>query len=221
MTVTAQDLLTMLGEEPWSGFNADDMVFSSDDAKPAKRILNRAVRYLINLQDFPFRSKEQLLETNNTTEVYRMVEGQIFKIYEAGTFEELEFVGDNSAFDKEKTGKPTHYWIEYNNPGQKIRMYPIPDDTYSYQVVYNMYKPIIDAAGKKQKFTFENEGDYLNLPDNIADMFADCLVLRAILTNNKDEQDENYRPTINEFNEHWRQFVRLAKPARIENRVVW
>lgn len=221
MTVTAQDLLTMLGEEPWSGFNADDMVFSSDDSKTAKRVLNRALRYLINLQDFPFRAKEYLLETNNGTDVYKMVEGQISKIYKIDTLEELEFVGDNSTYDKEKSGNPTHYWIEYNNPKQNIRLYPIPDSSYSCHVVYNMYKPVIDKDGKKQKFTFENETDYLNLPDNLADMFADCLVLRTIVTNNKDEQDENYRPTINEFNEHWREFIRMSKPAKFETRVVW
>ena len=49
----------------------------------------------------------------------------------------------------------------------------------------------------------------------------DCLVLRTIITNMKDEQDENYRPTINEFNEVWRVFVKACKPKRIDNRVVW
>jgi hypothetical protein len=51
------------------------------------------------------------------------------------------------------------------------------------------------------------------MPDSIAPLFMDCLVLRTMITNNKDEQDENYRPTINEFWEHWNLFKKACKPA--------
>jgi len=219
--ITAQDLLTRLGEEPWSGFNIDDMIFSSDEANIAKRVLNRALRYLIIQKDFPFRGKNSNIETDEDTELYKMPEGQITSIYNSNSLDTLSFVGDSSSYDKEKTGEPTHYWIEYKNPVQKIRLFPIPDAVYNYTVNYNQFAPVLDYVTKKTKFSFENADDYINMPEPLQEYFADCLVLRAIMYNNKDEQDENYQPTINEFNEHWREFLRIAKPSKFNNKVVW
>lgn len=221
MTITAQRLLTELGRRAWSGFNADDMVFESEDSLQAQAELNFAMRYLTNLVDFPFRSAEQSFETDKNSEYYSMPEGQINSIYNADTLDELEFIGDNSSYDKSLIGQPTGYWIEYSNPKSQIRLYPIPDRTYNYNIVYNQFKPIIDYKTKKKKFEFENASDYINLPSNLEYLFMDCLVLRTIITNMKDEQDENYRPTINEFNEAWRLFLRACKPKKIQSRVIW
>lgn len=221
MSVTAQRLLTELGRRAWSGFNADDMVFSSEDSQQAKAELNAALRYLINLRDFPFRTKEKAIETTDGSASYTMVPGQISSIYRTDTLETLKFIGDSTKYNKESSGVPSHYWIDYSNPVQKIRLYPIPDGVYNFNVVYNQYKPIIDQNGKDKKFEFENALDFLNLPANLEFLFMDCLILRTIITNMKDEQDENYRPTIDEFNQVWRVFVRACKPARIENKVVW
>lgn len=221
MVITAQRLLTELGRRAWSGFNADDMIFESEYSLQAQAELNSALRYLINLVNFPFRSTETNIETDKDSEYYSMPEGQIDEIYNAKTLSTLEFIGDSSKYDKELKGEPTGYWIEYTNPTQKIRLYPIPDKTYSYNIVYNQYKPVIDSKTKKKKFEFENASDYMNLPANLEYLFMDCLVLRTIITNMKDEQDENYRPTINEFNEAWRVFLRACKPKKIQNRVIW
>lgn len=221
MAVTAQRLLTELGRRAWSGFNADDMVFESEDSLQAQAELNFALRYLINLVDFPFRSTEVNIETDKDSEYYAMPEGQIDEIYNANTLSVLEFIGDSSKYDKTLQGEPTGYWIEYTNPTQKIRLYPIPQKTYSYNIVYNQYKPIIDYKTKKKKFEFENAEDYINIPANLEYLFMDCVVLRTIITNMKDEQDENYRPTIDEFNEVWRMFLKMCKPKKVQTRVVW
>ena len=221
MAITAQRLLEESGRRAWSGFNADDMEFSSEDSLQAKSELNAALRYLVNLRDFPFRAKEKNIETTNGSDTYTMVNGQITSIYDVNTREALSYVGDSTTFDKELTGEPTHFWIDYNNPKQKIRLYPIPDGVYSYNIVYNQYQPIIDVNGKDRKFEFENDDDFLNLPENLEYLFMDCLVLRTIITNMKDEQDENYRPAIDEFNQVWRVFVKACKPKRVETMVVW
>lgn len=222
MPITAQRILTELGHRAWSGFNADDMVFDNEDSLQARTELNFALRYLINLVDFPFRGKEQLIETDKDNELYSMPEGQITSIYNANTLNEIEFIGDNTQYNKEAKGEPSAYWIDYNNPQERIRLYPIPDKTYNYNVVYNQYKPIIDYKVKsKKKFEFENAEDYINMPSNLEYLFMDCLVLRTIITNMKDEQDENYRPTIDNFNEAWRVFLKACKPTKINNKVVW
>lgn len=221
MTISGQDILTELGHSAWSGFNSDDMVWDNEDSIQARTELNKAVRYLFNLEDFPFRAKEQILETDKNSELYSMPEGQIATIYNSDTLESLEFIGDNSEYDKEQMGQPTGFWIDYNNPTQRIRLYPIPDKTYNYNIVYNQYKPIIDYKTKKKKFKFENADDFINMPDHIVDLFKDCLVMRTIITNMKDEQDENFQPSINEFNEMWRLFLKACKPAKLQNRVIW
>lgn len=218
--ITAQNLLDLLGQEAWSGFNADDMKYTQSESATARRCIDRSLRYLTTLQNFPFRGKEYGLQSDRGTDVYKMVDGQITKIYETDTLQELEFIGDNSTFDKTKQGKPTHYWIEQGNPKQQIRLYPIPDASYEYNVLYNTYQPVIDKNGKTKKYKFENADDYLNIPPNLEDAFADCVVMRAIVINNKDEQDENYRPSINEFNEHWKLFLSLARPTKVVKRVV-
>ena len=215
MTITTQRLLTELGNRAWSGFNADDMVYTSEDSKQARTELNFGLRYLINLSDFPFRSKEKSIIVTAGSPTFKIPEGQITSIYEPSNLERLTFIGDNTKYDKSTKGKPSAYWIETKNPVQKIRLYPIPDSSYKYQVVYNQYKPIIGAD------EFESADDYINMPENLEYLFMDCLVLRTIITNNKDEQDENYRPTINEFNEAWKVFIKACRPAKIDNRVVW
>jgi hypothetical protein len=221
MAITAENIIKRLGSEPWSGFNRDDMEWGSEDAESAKAVVNRALRYLLNLHDFPFRAKEKTIETTAGAEVFTSVEGQITSIYDPVTLEPLEFIGDSTKYSSEQTGKPSGYWVEYNNPKAKIRLYPIPDGIYNYNVAYNAFQPVIDSDGKTKKYEFENANDFINMPANLEYLFVDCLVMRAIVTNMKDEQDENYRPSINEFNEHWRLFKKSCKPKKIINRVVW
>ena len=220
MNITAQRCLTELGNKPWSGFNSDDMIFSSEDSIQVRTELNSALRYLINLKDFPFRSKEQDLMAMRNVQAYTMPEGQITTIYNADTRDTLTFISDESAYDKTAKGQPTGYWINHQNPTQEIRLYPIPDTKYNYKVIFNQYKPIMDNEGNT-KFEFENEDDFINMPDNIAPLFMDCLTLRTMATNIKDDQDENYAPILKEFDEVWKVFTKACKPVNVENRMVW
>lgn len=220
MTVTAKKLLTELGQKAWSGFNADDMVWDSEDSLTAKAELNSALRYLINKEDFPFKAKEKSLMTINGIDAYTQPVGQIASIYNTDDRETLIFAGDGGSYDKSIKGKPTHYWIEYKNPNTKIRLYPIPDKIYNYNVVYNQYMPVKKKDGTLS-FEFENENDFINMPSTLEFLFMDCLVLMTMAQNNKDDQDENYRPILNEFEERWKVFKDTAKPTKITARVVW
>ena len=62
--ITGQRLLDELGRKAWSGFNEDDMVWESDDSLTAKAELNSALRYIINLEDFPFKQKTYIYKKN-------------------------------------------------------------------------------------------------------------------------------------------------------------
>lgn len=220
MTITAQRLLTELGNKAWSGFNADDMVWDSEDSLTAKAELNSALRFLINRVDFPFRAKEQEITAINGISEYTAPTGQISGIYNTDDKETLIFVGDSKKYDKKEKGKPSHYWVAYKNPNSKIRLYPIPDATYKYTLVYNQYMPVKAADGGLQ-FEFENEDDFINMPSTLEFLFMDCLVLMTMAQNNKDEQDENYRPTLSEFEERWQIFLKAARPVKTETRIIW
>lgn len=229
MTITAQMLLTELGNRAWSGFNKDDMVWENDDdSAQAKAELNSALRYLLNREDFPFKTSEQTLTTAKDSNGFKTPSGQITKVYNKETLEELYYIGDSSDMDKTKTGTPAGYYIDYKNPKSSFKLYPIPDNTYSIGVVFNHFEPVIDAEEGNLKFQFENAEDYINIPFddegkrfNLEYLFMDCLVLMTMAQNNKDEQDENYRPTLQEFEERWKLFKRLAKPVRVTARIVW
>lgn len=213
MTITCQRLLTEMGDRAWSGFNRDDMVFGNEDARTAQAELNVALRYLINLEDFPFKSEELTFSTRPSNIRYANPDGQIDSIYNEATKKKLKFIGSTEGLDLTVTGTPTSYYIDYSNPDQSLMLYPIPDKKEKFKIVYNTYKPVLDKEGIDLKFEFENAEDTINMPDAIAPLFMDCLVLRTMVTNNKDEQDENYRPTINEFYEHWKVFKRACKPT--------
>lgn len=221
MTVTAQTLLTELGQKAWSGFNADDMIFTSEDSLQARTELNGALRYLINLEDFPFRAKEKDLMLISGISNYSMPDGQITSIYDKNTLESLIFAGDSKDFDKTLKGTPSHYWVDYNNPKAKIRIYPIPDKTYNYSLVYNQFKPVKSAIDGTLQFEFTNENDYINLPANLEYLFMDCLVLMTMAQNNKDDQDENYQPILKEFEERWKLFKNAANPVKVEPQIIW
>lgn len=227
--ITAQRILTELGNKAWSGFNADDMIFTSEDSIQARTELNSALRYLINLEDFPFKTSEQNITTSNGNANYKTPTGQITAIYDKDSKETLKYVGNPKEYDKNAKGRPTAYWIDYKNPITKIRLYPIPDDTYNLAVQFNHFEPVVDAEEGTLKFEFENADDYLNLPLMEDDskrytlewLFLDCLVLKTMEQNNKDQEDENYQPTINEFNERWKVFKKKAKLVKVSPCIVW
>lgn len=220
MAITAQDLLTTLGQRAWSGFNKDDMQnFNSEDCDQAKAELNAAVRYLINLEDFPFKSKQKNLLILPGISQYTLPAGQISDIYNSDTLQKLEII-DNPDELEAAEGEPKGYYISYKNPKGYINLYPTPDTQYNLTVVYDMFYPVM-AEDRTLKFAFTEADDFVNLPANLEYLFADCLVLRTMIQNNKDEQDENYRPTIKEFEDYWRVFKRACNPVKKRVEVVW
>lgn len=219
MTITAQDLLTELGTRAWSGFNLDDMLFNEEDSAQARTELNAAVRYLINLVDFPFRAKKKNLLVLGGINQYTLPAGKISEIYNSDTLKPLEFIG--SADDlEEQTGEPTSYYVSYKNPKGYINLYPTPDTNYNMTVVYNQFYPVM-AQDKTLKFEFTEATDIINMPANLEYLFKDCLLLMTMIQNNKDEQDENYRPTIDEFEKRWRLFKDACNPVDTITRYVW
>lgn len=221
--ITWQRILDELGHKAWSGFNEDDMVWSSDDSKTAKAELNSALRYIINLEDFPFKQKNKELMLISNISNYSQPSGQIKGIYYTDDLSELTYISDPTKCDKNLKGKPQGYWIEY---GAKpvIRFYPTPDKTYKVNIVFSAYSPVKGSDGVL-KAEFENADDVLNIPDNIATgniemFFMDCLVLKTMEQNNKDREDENYQPIINEFNERWKVFKKMVNPVKVAPRIV-
>lgn len=221
MAITGQKILDVLSRRAWAGVNKDDMIWGNEEAETIIEEINAAVRYLINLVDFPFKSSKQDFFTRNGNITYSMPDGQISTIYNLETLQELTFIDNASNLNKNLKGTPTHYYIEYLNPEQPtLKLYPIPDKRIQYRIEYNVLKPVKSADGLEEKFEFENADDVINMPPTIDYLFMDCVIMRAMATNNKDEQDENYRPMLNEFDEVWNVFKKTAKPTSQNIRIV-
>lgn len=218
--ITAQNILTLLGRRAWSGFNIDDMVFESEDSEQAKAELNAALRYLINLEDFPFKTATKNFMAIAGIEKYSMPNGQISEIYNSDTLDKLEFITNYTDISKTEKGTPIKFWVTPKNPKEYIRLYPIPDKMYNYTIVYNQFMPVKKKDGTLS-FEFTSADDYINLPARLEYLFVDCLVLRTMAQNNKDEQDENYRPTLNELEEYWKLFKKTCQTVKTQTRIVW
>lgn len=218
MTITVQDLLNTLGDRAWSGFNKDDMIFGNAEAATALAELNAAHRYLMALRDFPFKYMSEEISTDKNVAEYPMIEGQISEIVNLNNLRNLKELQEHNNL-QDKIGEPVNFWINYSNPDANIVLYPTPDKVYNLKIIYNTYKFIMDNKGNLLN-KFENEDDFLNLPSYLEDLYADCLILRTMATNNKDEQDENYRPILKEFNEAWMNFIRAANPTDKEQRII-
>lgn len=220
MKITVQRLLDELGNRAWSGFNKDDMIFGNEEAQTALAELNAAHRYLMALGDFSFENlSEEFIVTKNIAE-YPNVEGQILEVINLETLKPLKIMED-SEYLKNEVGTPEFYRVEYVNPDSNIVFYPVPDRSYPIKIIYNTNKFILDSRGNMQD-EFKNAEDYLNMPESLGYLYMDCLVMRTIATNNKDSQDENYGPILNEFKEAWRNFMNKAKPSKKEQRFsIW
>ena len=211
--ITVQRLLEELGNKAWSGFNKDDMIYSNEDAQTAVTELNGAHRYLLALEDFPFKDKEMTISTKAGVSNYTAPSGQIKYILDAETKSYLELVENPETLTEQK-GTPTKFYFNYENPElPEIVLYPTPTESKKYIVKYNELRFILDKEGKPIS-EFSSADDVLNLPQHIEYYYMDALVLRTIAQNNKDITDENYQPTLNEFNEVWRNFVKMSQPVQ-------
>lgn len=211
--ITVQRLLEELGNKAWSGFNKDDMTYSNEDAQTAVTELNGAHRYLLALEDFPFKDKETSLNVKIGQTTYTAPHGQIKFIYDSENKSYLEFI-DKPEELKAQAGTPTKFYINYDNPElPEIVLYPTPNKAQKLLVKYNELRFILNAQGLPID-EFESGDDVLNLPKHIEKYYMDALILRTIAQNNKDITDENYQPTLNEFNEVWRNFVKLSNPVQ-------
>lgn len=219
MAITGQRLLTELGHKAWSGFNADDMTWADDESVIARTELNGALRYLFSLSDFPFKESVKKFKTVSNKNSYGLPYGQISEVYLIDGKNRKKLVFAPETAEKEN-GTPQSYSIAYVEQDVKLKLYPTPDSNYQIEVKYNKLEPVIDSNGNT-KFEFEYGTDFINMPDSIAYYFMDCLVLKTMEQNNKDNQDENYQPIINEFNERWDEFKKMARPVKTETRVVW
>lgn len=212
MAITAQRLLTELGNRAWSGFNKDDMVWGNENAQTAQTELNIALRYLINLEDFPFKTSKQSLNAKKGKANYAAPEAAQISSIVDDKQNELAFIGAEK-LDKTKTGKPDSFYMTYANPDCSINLYPTPDNDYAYTVNYSSYYPVMDSNYNLQ-FELLEATDILNLPESLEFLFMDCLILRTMAQNNKDQEDENYVPMLNEFKEHWDLFKAKSQPVK-------
>lgn len=207
-----QEALDLAATKAWSGFSPDNTTFSSADAKTMVAEFNSSILYNSNREDFPFQVGALSFNTVIGQRAYELDTGVINKVYISGELDYLKLIDENP-FLEETQGVPTQFYLKYVNNVLYMYLHQIPDAVYTVNVDY-VQNSFVVGADNVIKQTFTDADDELNIPEHLQELFWQCIILRAMQTNNKDGTDENYAPIISEYNEFWNTFVRKSKPIK-------
>jgi hypothetical protein len=178
---------------------------------------NSAIVYLTAREDFPFQNDTTQSSTQKGESTCSLSAGIIENVYIDGGTDYLERIDKNVFLDKTNIGEPTQYYLDYSYNSLILHLYPIPDAMYTVNVEYQINN-FVAGSDSEAKSRFTTADDLLNIPDNLQDLFWECVILRAMQTGIKDNNDENYGPIKEEFNEIWKLFVQKTNPNKGDKR---
>jgi len=205
-----QDVMTLASQKAWSPFSSSQSTFGTPANATMLAEFNSGMAYLTNRSDFPFQKDTTKCSTQANESTCFLDVGVVEKIYIDGGTDYLERIEKNVFLDNQK-GEPKQYYLDYSSNSLILHLYPIPDKSYDVNVEYQVSKFVADANSEaKDRFTVAT--DTLNIPEQLQNLYWECLILRAMQTGIKDNTDENYQPIKEEFGDLWRLFVQKTNP---------
>lgn len=207
-----QEALELAATKAWSGFSPDNTTFGTDDCATMLAEFNSSILYNTSKEDFPFQTGSTTFDTVVGQRAYILDAGVIENAYIEGQSDYLTLIEENPFLDVTQ-GIPTEFYLKFICNSLYMYLHQIPNAVYTVNVNYQVNNFVLAADGtEKQIFTAAT--DILNIPEHLQELFWQCIILRAMQTNNKDNTDENYTPIISEYNEFWNLFVRKSKPIK-------
>lgn len=202
MTLDYKTIYEECAGQPWSMF--DSGIEDEEDLESAMCIaINQALSYLWNLYPWEFRKKDYKLKTRKDKAEYNAPKGSIEKKTISDTTEfnvvlnrkYLTYVEDPNTLE-DATGKPTHFYIE----GNKIYLYPTPDDIYEIKIKY-LHCPY--GLNEEGDYIYELKSftDTVNIDEEYESMFKNCLLNKAMVYAISEEGDENYSAYSKKYEE--------------------
>lgn len=222
MTITFLELYNECAGQPWSMFDAD--AEGMDDLESALRIsINKACSYLWNYQPWSFRKKSKKITTRENVASYNLPIGLLQRKTIDGTQKYgvkynnkfLPYLDEYEEME-EQTGEPKYFYID----GDKLYIYPTPDDAY---VITLNYLSLTYALNEDEEevYSFTQDTDTLNIPEQYEQLFQNCLISLAMMYAIADESDENYSGYVKQYEDALATLIKYCNTKINERSFVW
>ena len=202
MTLDYKTIYEECAGQPWSMY--DSGIEDEEDLESAMCIaINQAMSYLWNLYPWAFKKKDYKIKTRKDRAEYNAPKGSIEKktVSDATGFnvildrEYLTYEEEPETLEN-ATGKPTHFYID----GDKICLYPTPDDTYEIKIKYLLNPYGLNEQGD-YIYELKSFTDIINISEEYETMFKNCLLNKAMVYAISEEGDENYSAYSRKYEE--------------------
>lgn len=188
---------------------------TSEDFISLRRIQQGCHSELSNREDFPFNKYTKNIQLTKNTQAYNLPDGRItqVRLSNGNNIYELEHYPDMALLN-ESNGMPDRYSISYNP--NKIKFYPIPDNTYNVAIDYNSTKNVILEDGTLSYIIEVNST--LKMPEQFQHLYFDALEYFILYEYMRKVSNPRFEPTYRIFQEKWSTFLRGCKPVDSETR---
>lgn len=222
MTITYLDLYNKVTGQAWSMFDSE--VEDSEEFETAVTTsIQKALGELYCSYNFPFRSKTYTFETSNEENGFELPNGLIEKhsvkgkeYYGVKLDGSLLKYNPDCVFMDDEIGKPTSFYLK----GDKIILYPSPDDVYEVSVDYVSIYPVKDAEDE-EKSTFENDDDYIDIPEKYETYFLDALMPLTMTYAIASLTDENYEGYKQQYEAAYKILLDVVRGIDTDKRIIY
>lgn len=222
MTITLIDLYNKITGQSWSMFDTD--VEADDEFETSVLTsIQKALSKLWCDYPYPFRDRTLILstvigkndyDTPNGNIIKKTINGAtVFGIKIGNTF--LEY-NPNAEVLVDNSGKPTSFYLQ----GDKIILYPTPDDVYEVKIQYLTYNPACDKFDE-EKQTLEKETDYINVPEKYETLFLNTLMPLTMYYAIASDSDSNSSGYYKQYLEAYKILIDFTQGIDISKRIGW
>lgn len=225
MTIKFIDFYNEVAEQAWSMYDAD--VTSKDEFESALRSsIQKALSELWLSYNFPFRLKTKRIITRENRNNYDLPDGKIFiktingkerySVKCGKTFLEYLSSYEELDLDEEQTGEPTSFYVK----GDKLYLYPVPDDVYN---IYIEYYTLAVGEDKNEDviYTLSDEDDILDIPEKYEVLFKNALKTLSLAYSIADTTDENYAQYMIQYERAYKILIDYCTGLEEQKRVYW
>ena len=222
MTITLIDLYNKITGQAWSMFDTD---VETDDEFESSVLtsIQKALSKLWCDYPYPFRDRKLKFSTEignneydtpNGNIVKKTIKGSnVFGIKIGKTFLDYE---PNIEVLEDKTGKPTSFCVQ----GEKIILYPTPDDVYEVEVQYLTYNSSCDKYDE-EKQTLEHSKDYINIPEKYETLFLNTLMPLTMYYAIASDSDSNSSGYYKQYLDAYKILIDFTQGIDISKRIGW
>ncbi len=209
MTLTLLDLYNTASTQEWSMYDNE----TTSDAEFEQSLvlaLNKAVQEILYSYPFKFRECTHVILTNAGEASYDIPKGIINKD-DAGNYcvkinSKYLKLADNPNSLEAKTGIPEMFYTT----GDKIVLYPVPEEKFMVTIDYTTLAIGTDAEGE-EIFVLKNDDDTLTVPEHLEELLKNAIVARAMLNSIASESDENYSAYKKQSETAYRLLIKYSK----------